>query len=46
MQGIVCIAPSVEVGYQLDLLEQVAAGLSAFVPDAASVVQDCPGHAH
>ncbi len=49
MQGIVCIASSIKVGYQLDLLEQSTKwllSLSAVGPDAASVVQECSGHAH
>lgn len=48
VQGIVCIAPCIADGYQLDLLKPCSKwllSLSAFVPDAASVVQECPGHA-
>lgn len=49
VQGIVCIAPGAEVGYQLELLEHCSKwllSLSAVGPDAASIVQECPGYAH
>ena len=49
VQGIVCIAPCIEIAFQLDMLKYCSKwllDLSACVPDAASVVQDYPGHAH